>query len=402
MSESLIVRLSNNRQASTQWLVWSDSLQQVIASGELSAEQSLSELEQYAEQRKTYVLLNCADVLLKQVSIPAGGVRQFDSMLPYLIEDDVAQDVEALHFTVLAKQGDQAFVAAVDKAWLKNQLEQLTLAGCQVVKVMPDALALPQIDGISAVEIAGYWLLKKSSYQALAVESDWLAMVAQSDWVKQDSQWLSLEAYSTLPELALASEQHWQQVQPHLVMQLLAEGALSSKINLLTGEFKPKSSLIKHLKVWRNAAIAAGVLLVVLFAQYFVQAQQAEQQADVYRAESERIFRSVMAKSKIPTTSYLKREMDNEVKRLSNGVGEDSVLTWLVALPVAVKNVVSFEITALTFDSQRKEIKLEARSKDFQAFEQARSQLEQQFAVEQGQLNKSNDFVTGSFVLKQQ
>ncbi|GAK86868.1 general secretion pathway protein L [Vibrio ponticus] len=59
-------------------------------------------------------------------------------------------------------------------------------------------------------------------------------------------------------------------------------------------------------------------------------------------------------------------------------------------------------MTGFTFDSNRGEIKLEARSKDFQAFEQARTQLEQQFAVEQGQISKSGDFVTGNFVLKQQ
>ena len=401
MSESLIVRLSNNRHVSKQWLVWSDSLQQVIASGELSAEQSLSELEQYAEQRRTYVLLNSADVLLKQVTIPAGGARQFDSMLPYLLEDDVAQDVDELHFSVLAKQGDQAFVAGVDKAWLTHQLEQLAQVGCQVVKVMPDAFALPQSEGISAVEIDGYWLLKKSNHQALAIESEWLPMVAKSNWVKQEETWLPLEAYSALPELELAAEQHWQQVQPQLVMQLLAVGALSSNITLLTGEFKPKSSLLKHLKVWRQAAIAASILLVVLLAQYFVQAQQAEQQANAYRAESERIFRSVMAKSKIPTTSYLKREMDNELKRLSSGNSENSMLTWLVKLPLAVKNIANFEVTELTFDEQRGELKFEARSKNFQAFEQARTQLEQQFVVEQGQLTKSNNYVVGSFVLKQ-
>lgn len=72
MSEYLIVRLSNNQQASKPWLVWSESQQEVIASGELSAAQALTEIENYAQQRPTIVLLNSADVLLKQVTIPAG------------------------------------------------------------------------------------------------------------------------------------------------------------------------------------------------------------------------------------------------------------------------------------------------------------------------------------------
>jgi len=67
-----------------------------------------------------------------------------------------------------------------------------------------------------------------------------------------------------------------------------------------------------------------------------------------------------------------------------------------------LKSMPNFEMTGLTFDSNREEIKLQARSNDFQAFEQARTQLEQVFVVEQGQLSKSGDFVVGSFVLKQQ
>lgn len=402
MSEYLIVRLSNNHQTSQQWLVWSESQQEVIASGELAAGQALTEIESYAQQRPTIVLLNNADVLLKQVTIPAGGARQFDSMLPYLIEDDVAQDVESLHITTLAKQGDQAFIAAVDKAWLSQELATLAEAGFNVSKVMPDALALPDVHGIAAVEMSGQWLLKKSPYQALTIESDWLAMVAQSDWVKEEQQWLALEAYSPLPELTLAQGQAWQQGEPHLVMQLLARHAIISKINLLTGGFKPKSSLAKYVKVWQKTAIAAGILAVVLLAQSLIQTHQAQQQADLYRAESERIFRAVLAKNKIPTTGYLKRELENEAKRLAGGSSEQSILHWLVKLPSAFKNVPNFEMTGLTFDSKRGEINLQARSKDFQSFEQARTQLEQQFQVEQGQLTKAADFVTGSFVLKLQ
>lgn len=403
MSEYLIVRLSNNRQASKQWLVWSESQQEVIASGELGAQQTLADIESYAQQRQSIVLLNSADVLLKQVTIPAGGSRQFESMLPYLIEDDVAQDVDSLHITILSKQGDQAFIAAVDKAWLTRELTILAEAGFNVIKVIPDGLALPDFNGIAAVEIAGQWLLKKSHYQALTIESDWLAMVAQSDWVKEDGEWIALEAYSQLPDLTLAEGQTWQQGEPHLVMQLLGHHAIGSKINLLTGELKPKSSLSKHLKIWRKTAIAAGILVVVLLVQHFVQTHQAQQQADIYRAESERIFRTVLVgKSKIPTVKYLKRELDNESKRLSGNSTEGALLQWLVKLPTAFKNIPNFEMTGLTFDSKRGEIKLQARSNNFQAFEKVRAQLEQQFEVEQGQLSKSADFVTGSFVLKAQ
>lgn len=403
MSEYLIVRLSNNRQAETPWLVWSESQQEVIASGDLGAEQSCEQIASFAQSRQTIVLLNSADVLLKQVDIPAGASRQFDSMLPYLVEDDVAQDVDSMHFTILAKQGQIAHIAGVDREWLGRELTELKQAGFNVTKVLPDALALPDVDGIAAVELAGQWLLKKQTYQALTIEPDWLAMLAQSDWVKQGDEWLALQAFSPLPALSLAAEQNWQQAEPQLVMQLLGRQAVFTPINLLTGRFKAKSSAARYLKIWRKTAIAAVVLAAVLLAQNLIQTYQAEQQAAKYRAESERIFRSVLVgKNKIPTVSYLKRELDNEAKRLSGGSGEESLLGWMNQLPQALKAVPDFTLTGLKFDRQRGEVQLEASSPDFQAFEQARVKLEAQFSVQQGQLSKSGQSVTGSLILTAQ
>ena len=401
MSEYLIVRLSNNNHAEKPWLVWSESQQEVIASGALSADQTVNDIASYAPTRQTIVLLNSADVLFKSVNIPAGGARQFESMLPYLVEDDVAQDVDSLHFTILAKQGQIAQVAGVDKKWLGRELDALNQAGFNVSKVVPDALALPDVDGIAAVELAGQWLLKKQPYQALSIESDWLAMIAQSQWVKQADQWLALEAFSPLPQLSLAAEQDWHQGEPQLVMQLLGRQAIFSQVNLLTGHFKPKSTAIRHLKTWRKAAIAAAVLLSVLLANNLIKTQQAEQQAAKYRAESERIFRAVLVgKSKIPTVSYLKRELDNEAKRLSGGQSDESLLLALAKLPQALKFVPDFTLTGIKYDRQRSEIQLQANSKDFQAFEQAKVQLEKQFLVEQGQLSKSGESVSGNLVLR--
>ncbi|EGU35893.1 general secretion pathway protein L [Vibrio ichthyoenteri ATCC 700023] len=403
MSEYLIVRLSNNRHAETPWLVWSESQQEVIASGELTADQTVDEIASYAQARQTIVLLNSADVLLKLVNIPAGGARQFESMLPYLVEDDVAQDVDGMHFTILAKQGQIAHVAGVDREWLGQALETLQVAGFNVTKVLPDALALPDVEGISAVELAGQWLLKKQPYQALTIESDWLPMVARSEWVKEGDTWLPLQAYSPLPELDLAPEQQWQQGEAQLVMQLIGRQAIFTPINLLTGRFKPKSGAVRYLKIWRKAAIAAGVFMAVLVAQNVLQTYQAEQQAAKYRAESERIFRTVLAgKNKIPTVSYLKRELDNEFKRLSGGRSDETLLVWMAKLPTALKSVPDFNLTGLKFDRQRGEIQLEAMSQDFQAFEQARVKLEQQFSVQQGQLSKSGQLVTGNLILKAQ
>ncbi len=110
MSEFLTVRLSSEPQSPVPWLVWSTSQQEVIASGELAGWHQLEELTPYAEQRTCIALLSGNDCLLNHVEIPKGAARQFDSMLPFLLEDEIAQDVEDLHFTILEKNATHATV----------------------------------------------------------------------------------------------------------------------------------------------------------------------------------------------------------------------------------------------------------------------------------------------------
>lgn len=401
MNEFLIVRLSKNKTAVIQWLVWSESQQEVIASGELQDHQDLSELTHYAEGRQLILLVSAANLVLTQLEIPAGANRQLESMLPFLLEDDIAQDVDELHFTVLAKQNGQAYVCGIDHSWLESILADFRELGFTVRKVLPDALALPTPEemALTAAEMDGQWLVKKGPYQAISIDKSWLHFLAQSGWAKQGDNYLSLHAFSPLPDLELVQEQHWQNASPQLVMQLLAEGAVESKLNLLSGEFKPKSSLGRHLKVWRKAGIAAGVLILVLGINNWLQIQNAESQANAYRSESERIFRQIINKNKIPTVTYLKGELEREEKVLSGG-GGDSVLDWMIKMPQVMKQVPGLKLTSFKYDGSRGEVRLEAQSNDFQTFEKARELLSDKFTVEQGQLSKSGSLVNGSFVLK--
>ncbi|WP_428775594.1 type II secretion system protein GspL [Vibrio sp.] len=402
MNEYLVVRLNSQRTDAIQWLVWSESRHEVIASGELAGWHELDRLTEYADKRQTIVLLSAKQTILRSVDIPAGASRQFESMLPYLLEDEIAQDVEQLHFTLLAKQQGQALICALDRIWLETLLAECKALGIEIKRVLPDVLALPlNPEGLSAVEIAGQWLIRKGEYSGISVDHDWFAMLAASDWVKQEQQFLPLVAYSPLPELQLDPQQEWQQGEAELVMQLLAEQAIKSRVNLLTGPFKPKSSVWRYWSIWRKAAVAALVLLVISAASSLLQIHQYQTQADQYRAESERIFRAALpGKNKIPTVSYLKRQMDDELAKLGGGGDQNVLMNWLLKLPVTLRKVEDMNLLSVKYDGSRQELRLQAQSKDFQSFEQARVELAQYFQVDQGQLSRSGEWVNGTFVLK--
>ncbi|PMH46028.1 type II secretion system protein GspL [Vibrio sp. 10N.286.49.B3] len=446
MSEFLTVRLSSEQQAKIQWLVWSTSQQEVIASGEIDRWQQLGELTSYAQQRTTIALVSASDVLLTSVDIPPGGARQFDNMLPYLIEDEVAQDVEELHFSVLRKAAGKADICAIDRQWLQHIISQFKQVNIDIKKVLPDVLALPlpQENQVSAVECDGQWLLRKGAHQGASVDAAWLDIFCQSDWLapvkkvqkaedeqadtasssadtssddKETAHSLSsdkpalanhqqawqVNCYSNYPQACelTSSQITWKKQPPEMAMILLSQQAHINPINLLTGEFKAKSSFLKHWKVWQKVAVAGVMLVAAIMVKQVMVVNQYETQASAYRDESERIFRQVFPnKKRIPTVSYLKRQMNDEANALSGGGDEQALLTWLTLLPPTLGEVKGMELLSFKYDGNRDEVRLQAKSPEFQHFEQARVKFSEHFIVEQGQLNRNDDAVLGSFTLK--
>ncbi len=397
MSEFLTVRLSSEQQSTIPWVVWSTEQQEVIASGEIAGWEHLDELVPYANQRPVFALLASNDVVLTQVDIPAGAERQFDTMLPYLVEDEVAQDVDSLHFTVLGKQAGKAQICAVERAWIQTVLQRFSSQGMTIKRVLPDVLALPVNENSSAALMGEQWLIRHSQTEGAVVDVSWLDLYLSS-YLQSHEGW-KLDCYSSVPESAVSEV--WIGQPEEMTMALLARGVVESKANLLTGEFKPKSSWGKYWKIWQKTAIAAGVLLVVMVAQQLLMVHKYEAQAQAYREESERIFRQVFpGKKRIPTVSYLKRQMTDEERRLSGSSGDEAMLIWLAALPATLGQVDDLQITSFKYDGQRGEVRIHARSSDFQPFEQARVKLAEKFNVEQGQLNRNDKVVMGSFVLK--
>jgi general secretion pathway protein L len=395
-------------------MVWSKGQKEVIASGSLSDLSQLGEIQDYARQRITIVMLSAQDVVLSEVDVPAGATRQFDAMLPYLVEEYIAQDVDDLHFTVLGKRAGRAHICAVDRSYLTQVLSQFSDCQIEVKKVLPDVLCLPDNGVVSAVTLGKQCLIRKDAYNGISIDQQWLAHLVASGWLesppesvesdsegKHDAEITYYSAQSDTEHLP-QGRVRWKTSPIELPMALLSQGAIEGSANLLTGPFKSKTSFLKYWNVWQKAVVAGFVFLVVLLVQQVVLVNQYENQASAYREESERIFRAVFPdKQRIPTTSYLKRQMESELFRLGGGAqSTETLLAWLAKLPDTLGQVSGMDVQNLKYDGKRKEVRVSVTSRDFQSFEAARVKLETQFVVEQGPLNRNGELVMGNFLLK--
>ncbi|MEC6824565.1 type II secretion system protein GspL [Photobacterium piscicola] len=436
MSEFLTIRLSSRPEMPVQWLVWSPLQNEVIASGQLADINQLGELTEYAITRPVYGLVPTSEMLLTQVAIPAGSSRQLAAVLPYLLEEELAQDVDSLHVQLLKRDNDIATVAIIEHQKIEAWLAAFSECGIELKKLIPDCLCLPMFnDGYSAAEIDGQWLIRQSEAMGVCADSSWLGawITAQKapiiietpvDTADDDNGDTAVEVEAELlaeevESIVAATESlaqvtihhytpapantpgHWQPQAPELVMQLLAIGAAESKATLLSGPYKPQAAWRKHLQPWRKVAITAAVVLIALIGEQVLTTQRLEQQANAYRAESERIFRQVLPQFKrIPSQSYLKNQMNAALKSLGGHGEQNGMLMWLSELKPALTKVPTIKIVNLKYDQTRGELRLQATAAGFQDFEQLRSALATQFVVDQGQLTKEDNLVSGAVVLR--
>lgn len=206
------------------------------------------------------VLVPGEDVLLIQATLPPGSPARLAQVLPYALEDQVLDDVETLHFVAGPRREDgQHAVAVVARERMQVWHDALGAAGIAADRMVPDFLAVP-LDGDRACAVAE----GESCLVRIAADEGFACAVEQLP------NWLSAElGLDLIPAAADAKPlvpagYDWRMQRPMAAMDALSAGAeISSGLNLLSGPFAPHHRHASQRRLWRVAAILAGVAIVV-------------------------------------------------------------------------------------------------------------------------------------------
>ena len=390
MSESLVIRLGTNAQQPVHWLVWSTQEQEIIASGTLASAHGLGELRERAGGRPVVTLVPGSDLIFRRVSLPGKYNRQAAAALPYLLEEQIASDVEALHLVVLAHQGHDVDLMAVDKVKMQGWLDWLQQAGLTSLQLLPDVLALPLAsDGWSALQLGEEWLLRQGPCQGIVAEESLLAMLlaAQAEPV-------TIHAHTPAPAIPAAN---WLAADPELPMLLLAKGALGCQANLLQGPYRPQTEYSRYWLQWRKVAVVAGLLLLVALTQRGVHLYQLAEQDKALKAEIRQVYTRIFpGETRIVN---VRSQMAQHLK-LMGQAPQDGVLLLLTELAPVFAEVPGLKPEVLRFDAARGELRLQVTAPGFTEIERFRELAGKRFEVQQGEVRSTEGKVEGALVLK--
>ena len=392
MSEQLVIRLGSLPQQNISWLVWAQASQEVIASGEIQDTAQLPDLAQRLGKRPVIALVPASDVQLKQVVLPGKPSRQTAQALPYMLEEEQAEDIDQLFIAsgqVLQQDGQyhqQVAICRRDK--LVQWLSALQDAGFTVSRMIPDALLLPEQQLPACIQLHEQWLLKQSSWQIAAVDASWWGDYLQLAAMPM------LSSYSPWPD---ELKQPHQLIAPELPLALLASQLPLNSFNLLQGEYKPKRKRDPQLDKWRASAMLLASVAVIYASVQAVAGWQWSRQADAVNQQINALYQQTFPGERIVN---LRAQLQQKLAGTASG-SEHSFLQQLQSVQTQLAQVPDIRLENLRYDGKRNELRFVASGNSFQSFDKLKSALEQAgFTVDQGALSNDGGKVQGSVALR--
>jgi general secretion pathway protein L len=323
--------------------------------------------------RRVCVLVSGADVLLADPEVPIRAGAKLQQLVPYALEEQLAEDIEELHFAVgkRAAESTRVPVAVVTRALLDEWLSTVRGAGIEPDAVYADSELLPHNPGQAVALLeADTVCVRPPGGAPVTLPID--ALPEALEIVRGGAELSGTGGRGLILYTGPAEwHQHSAQVEaarPHfdgIKVQLLAGGPLAlfaqqlpstDAINLLQGAYAPVSSRGVGFKAWRVAAILLAGLIglhVVGKAAELQLLKRHERQLDASIRDT---FRSSMHSE--ASASEARRLME---KRLAGGRGAgEGLLPALQALVQARDSAPGTSVQSLNFHGGALEMKLSA------------------------------------------
>ena len=317
----------------------------------------------------TTVLLPGEHVLLLRAPRVARQRRQLEQAVPFAIEEQLAAPVEQLHVALDDAAGEDVGVAVVAQAQLEGPLARLRAAGIEVDRALVDVSLLPLVPGEATVLVEGdRALLRYADSGAFAghIEElpDWIALLAADDRAPTRLRWIGpprdIGYAGAIEREDLGTPLRW----------FATQAASSRAPNLLQGRHAPRRSRDGARRVWRWAAVFAGLAVLAGFGQIALERHQLQSRHAAQRAEMEQLLHAALPG--VTRVVDPKAQLAAEYARLGRG-GGTGALALLAQIAPVVSGSGQYTIDGLEY--RNNSLELVVRGADVATLDRLRETL---------------------------
>ncbi|HID1018557.1 type II secretion system protein GspL [Klebsiella michiganensis] len=342
-----------------------------------------------AQRHPAWVLVPASDCAFHRVTLPAGARRNAQQALAFLLEEQLATEIEESHFALIHRDKSDCAVAVVGREKMRAWQAWCEGLGLNVLALTPDALALPQNPtGWSAVRCGEQWLFRCKTCSGMAVETPWLGELL-AHWPHI----APIACYSPPPDIAAP----WQPRPVQDLLALAASNPQARKICLRQGNFAAKRRPPTPRR-WRTAIVATLALLLLWSGNRLHDHLALARQADAAVQASRDFYRQWFKAEKNLVNPRL--QMQQHLRRLESVSARPALISRLGALQQIIAETPGIRLRALSFDAARNALQLEISAVSSQALAQFSQRARAGFRVQTGEMKPRADGIEGRLTLE--
>jgi len=377
MADWLLIRFPHDPAAGVQWLV-ADAAGRIVTPPESG---SLSQASPAAIGRKVAVLVPSPDVLRTESDIPAKAGLKLQQVVPYALEELVAEDIDELHFATGRRDPTtgRTSVAVVARRLMGTWLDELVTHGVRPDVLYAESDLLPASPTRTVALLEGETVIVRTPATApVTMQIDLLGEALEHAAPAQPGAIDSAAAEGAGLVLYTGAAE-WQRYAPlieplrepigGIQVQLLTGGPLSlfapqlaqaDAVNLLQGSYAPLHSGTASLRRWRLAAMLLVGLLGLHVAGKVAELGMLKSSEKKLDQSLDETFRQVMPGEQ--ANGNARRRMESQLLALREGQSGTGFLAALSALTQARQSAPDTRFEALSFRPGAIDLKLAAPS----------------------------------------
>ncbi len=312
---------------------------------------TLAEIATRAAGRPVVLFVPAADVRLSTINVPARSAQKILQAAPYALEDQIADDVERLHFALGPRQAGVGHpIAIVSKSRMDAWLGALAAAGLRAEAVVPEHLALPWTadDKVHVLAEAAEITGRTGAFQGFScAPEDFAAFLKIADPEGR---------YAVRVLLAPDAQKDFAQIGRPVELLPGHRSALEilvkhwrpeESINLLQGAYSAREKLNRNWAPWRvPAALAAGWLIVSLIAGG-IQAYRLNREATQQETRNVARFQELFPEEQ--RIVDLSTQAEQKMAALKSSGASSGLLKLLEPAAAAITSVPGLSVQTLQF-----------------------------------------------------
>ncbi len=349
---TLFVRIAPDDPALAEWLALdaSGTPQRAWQKG------PLEELSTVAGARRSIWLAASEDILLTRADVPSRNQKQLRQAAPYALEEELADDVEELHFAFPANVREQPIPVAIAARELMDRWTQdLEDAGLTPQLIVPDVLSLPLEQGAWSMLLeADRCLVRTGAWSGFACDRDLAVPMLEAeineaaDHAPQvlrlwccDGDAPALEGL----ELSVQRERCEQGA-----LAVMAKGfSDAGPLNLLQGDYEAKGDFGGFSRPWRFAAGLAIAWIALLLTGQGLEYRKLAAQKRELTAAIEQVYRKTFPDTKRVVNPRVQMQQQIDALRGSSASGETGFLALLDYAATAINETKAVNVIAINY-----------------------------------------------------